>query len=325
MLSRTKPLHVAFGLYDDVNILDVCGPLEAFWLAADNSGDENGRRYRLSMVSQQGGQIRTSSGMLVDTTPWAELDAIDTVIIPGGGSPHSPRVPQGMVQWITEIAPQVRRLCEVCTGAYLLAAAKQLDECQATTHWGFQDMFQTLYPKVKLHADQLISRDQHIYCAGGGLAWFDLGLHLIERYYGFELAMQSAKSFVIDYRRDSQLSYSLLKIGKPHHDELVLKVQDWLEQHFHEALNLEQLATRFNLTTRTLIRRFKQALDVPPNQYLQAIRIEAARKRLEETEQAVDLVMQHVGYHDPSSFRRLFHKKTGLTPLEYRRRFSRRF
>lgn len=137
--------------------------------------------------------------------------------------------------------------------------------------------------------------------------------------------MQSAKSFVIDYRRDSQLSYSLLKIGQPHHDELVQNVQNWLEQHFHESFSLDDISTRFNVTTRTLIRHFKQALDLPPNQYLQAIRIEAARKRLEETDQAVDVIMQNIGYQDPSSFRRLFHRKTGLTPLEYRRRFSRRF
>ena len=94
--------------------------------------------------------------------------------------------------------------------------------------------------------------------------------------------MQSAKSFVIDYRRDSQLSYSLMKIGQPHHDELVQKVQDWIEQHFHEEFTLNTLAEHFNVTTRTLIRHFKQALNIAPNQYLQAIRIEAARKRLEK-------------------------------------------
>ena len=286
------------------------------------------RLFQVEIASAQGQAIRCINGVLIQAhLAYADIKDVDIAIVPTIAGPIIETLQQNpeLICYLKEADRQQKVIAGNCTGNFFLAEAGILNDRQATTHWGFQDMFQTLYPKVKLHADQLISRDQHIYCAGGGLAWFDLGLHLIERYYGFELAMQSAKSFVIDYRRDSQLSYSLLKIGKPHHDELVQKVQDWLEQHFHEALNLEQLATRFNLTTRTLIRRFKQALDVPPNQYLQAIRIEAARKRLEETEQAVDLIMQHVGYHDPSSFRRLFHKKTGLTPLEYRRRFSRRF
>ncbi|OTG92362.1 hypothetical protein B9T35_13560 [Acinetobacter sp. ANC 3832] len=115
-----------------------------------------------------------------------------------------------------------------------------------------------------------------------------------------------------------------MRIAKPHQDELVQKVQKWLELHFHEQFSIEDLAQQFNVTLRTLIRHFNSALNLPPNRYLQAIRIEAAQKRLEETEHSIDVIMQAVGYQDPSSFRRLFRKKTGLTPLEYRRRFSRR-
>ncbi|MGYP000081270822 len=171
----------------------------------------------------------------------------------------------------------------------------------------------------------MITHADHIYCAGGGLAWFDLGLHLIERFYGFEVAIQTAKSFVIDYRRDSQLSYSLMKIAKPHQDALVQEVQNWMEQHYSQNFNLDEIAQHFNLSTRSLIRRFKAALDLAPNQYLQAMRIEAARKQLEQTDYTVEQIMLAVGYNDSSSFRRLFLKKTGLTPLDYRRRFSRHF
>lgn len=230
-----------------------------------------------------------------------------------------------LVELLQTADRQYQLIAGNCTGNFFLAEAGILNYRQATTHWGFQQLFHERYPLVNLNADQLISRDQHVYCAGGGLAWFDLGLHLIERFYGFDVAMQSAKSFVIDYRRDSQLSYSLMKIGKPHQDTLIQKMQDWIEQNFQHSFTLDELAAQFNITVRTMIRRFKAALDVPPNQYVQAIRIEAARKRLEETEQSLDFIMQDVGYSDPSSFRRLFHKKTGLTPLEYRRRFSRRF
>lgn len=286
------------------------------------------RLFKVSIASQDGQPIRCINGLELQAhCSYQEIQTADIVVVPTIAAPIQDVLQQNLelIQFLKSAHADSTLIAGNCTGNFFLAEAGILDNRVATTHWGFQDIFRTHYPQVKLNADLMISRDQNIYCAGGGLAWFDLGLHLIERFYGFEVAMQSAKSFVIDYRRDSQLSYSLLKIGQPHHDELVQNVQNWLEQHFHESFSLDDIATRFNVTTRTLIRHFKQALDLPPNQYLQAIRIEAARKRLEETDQAVDVIMQNIGYQDPSSFRRLFHRKTGLTPLEYRRRFSRRF
>ncbi|TQR64764.1 GlxA family transcriptional regulator [Acinetobacter sp. RF14B] len=286
------------------------------------------RRFTVKVASPDGQAVRCINGLELQAhCAYHEIKNADILVVPTIAAPILEVLEQNrsLIEFLKTAHTQAILIAGNCTGNFFLAEAGILDDRVATTHWGFQDMFRLRYPQVKLNADLMISRDQHIYCAGGGLAWFDLGLHLIERFHGFEVAMQSAKSFVIDYQRDSQLSYSLLKIGKPHQDELVQKVQDWLQQNFDRNFVLHELAGQFNVTTRTLIRRFKQALDVPPNQYLQAIRIEAARKRLEETDQAVDLVMQHVGYQDPSSFRRLFHRKTGLTPLEYRRRFSQRF
>ena len=286
------------------------------------------RLFEVDIATADGQSIQCINGIRLEADcSFAEIRHADILIVPTIGAPilnvleNNP----ALINFLKAQYQQPSLIAGNCTGNFFLAEAGLLDHKQATTHWGFQHLFSARYPLVKLNVDQLISHDQHIYCAGGGLAWFDLGLHLIERFYGFDIAIQTAKSFVLDYRRDSQLSYSLMKIGQPHQDELVQKVQDWLEQNFQKNIVLDDVATQFNVTKRTLIRRFNSALDVPPNQYLQAIRIEAARKRLEETEHALDLIMHDVGYSDPSSFRRLFHKKTGLTPLEYRRRFSRRF
>lgn len=286
------------------------------------------RLFEVDIATADGQSIQCINGIRLEADcSFAEIEHADILIVPTIGAPilnvleNNPK----LINFLKMQYQQPSLIAGNCTGNFFLAEAGLLDHKQATTHWGFQHLFSVRYPLVKLNVDQLISHDQHIYCAGGGLAWFDLGLHLIERFYGFDVAIQTAKSFVLDYHRDSQLSYSLMKIGQPHQDELVQKVQDWLEQNFQKDIVLDDLATQFNVTKRTLIRRFNTALDVPPNQYLQAIRIEAARKRLEETEHALDLIMHDVGYSDPSSFRRLFHKKTGLTPLEYRRRFSRRF
>lgn len=211
-----------------------------------------------------------------------------------------------------------------CTGNFLLAEAGILDGKTATTHWGFSGEFQQRYPQIRLQADQLITRDDNVFCAGGGIAWFDLGLHMIERHVDFETAMQTAKAFVIDYRRDSQLSYSLMRISKPHQDDMVNSIQAKIDQDCTAHLSIEALAIEHNVSQRTLIRRFNSALGMPPNTYLQSVRIERARKMLEESDFNIDTVMNKIGYEDSSSFRRLFKKKTGLTPTEYRNRFSRR-
>jgi transcriptional regulator GlxA family with amidase domain len=211
-----------------------------------------------------------------------------------------------------------------CTGNFLLAEAGILDGKSATTHWGFEAEFKQRFPQVNLQADQLITRDENIFCAGGGIAWFDLGLHIIERSIDFETAIQTAKAFVIDYRRDSQLSYSLMRIAKPHQDEMVNTIQATIEQDCTISLSIDGLASHHNVSQRTLIRRFNSALGMPPNTYLQSVRIERARKMLEESDFNVDTVMNKIGSEDASSFRRLFKKKTGLTPTEYRNRFRRR-
>lgn len=211
-----------------------------------------------------------------------------------------------------------------CTGNFLLAHSGILDNRIATTHWGFEDEFRQLFPKVNLQVQQLITRDDNIYCAGGGITWFDLGLHIIERNVNFETAIQTAKAFVVDYRRDSQISYSLLRLSNSHQDDLVQDIQNSIDKTFDQSLNLEALSAQFNVSQRSLIRRFNKALGMPPITYLQAIRIERAQKMLEETEYSIEVIMNAVGYEDTSSFRRLFKKRTGLTPTVYRNRFSRR-
>ena len=286
------------------------------------------RLFEVKIASPQGQPVQCINGIQIAAhVAYADIQYADIIIVPTIAAPILTVLEQraDLIELLQYAHQQHWTIAGNCTGNFFLAEAGILNHKLATTHWGFQDFFLQRYPFVRLNVEQLITRDEHIYCAGGGIAWFDLGLHLIERFYGFELAIQTAKSFVIDYRRESQLSYSLMQIGQPHQDVLVQNIQNWLEQHFQQQFSLDDLATQFNVTTRTLIRHFKAALGLPPNHYIQALRIEAAQKRLQETQQSIDLIIQEVGYSDPSSFRRLFRRKTGLTPLEYRRRFSRRF
>ncbi len=317
--------------FDSALASAITGVMDLFALAGVTwnrvQGEEVGRHFNVCIASPDGQPIRCINGIQIAAQlSYADIQQVDAIIVPTIGGPIDEVLAQNpeLLALLQYANQQGWTIAGNCTGNFLLAEAGILNGRCATTHWGFKQQFAERYPAVKLTAEQLITRDEHIYCAGGGLAWFDLGLHMIERFVGFDVALQTAKAFVIDYRRDSQLSYSLMRLAKPHKDELINQVQEWLQTHYAQHFTLDELAQRFNVSKRTLIRRFNAALDSPPNAYLQSLRIEAAQKLLEETELSVDLVMSQVGYEDASSFRRLFRNRTGVTPTEYRKRFSRR-
>ena len=306
-------------------VLDLLALAGVTWNSIQGQTPE--RLFNVRIASPDGGIVRCINGIELGAhMSYDEVTDADILVIPTLGDPA------GLVgSALSSTMELLRRadekewlICGNCTGTFLLAEAGVLSGRKATTHWGYKSLFQQRYPDVELQADQLITRDGHIYCAGGGLSWFDLALHLLERLISFEVAVQTAKAFVFDYRRDSQLTYSLMRLSKPHKDDKVAEIQTWLDEHYASDITVEELADKFGMSKRTLIRRFNAALDMPPNTYIQSIRIESARKLLEETDRTVDVVMSDVGYEDASSFRRLFRKKTGLTPTEYRRRFSRR-
>lgn len=283
--------------------------------------------FNVQIASANGEPIRCINGINLGAhVSFDEIKQADALIIPTIGGPieHVLANNPALIELIQTANTKRWILAGNCTGNFLLAHAGILNGKQATTHWGFKDQFKKQYPKVNLTAEFMLTRDEHIYCAGGGLAWFDLGLHMIERFVGFEIAIQTAKAFVIDYRRDSQLSYSLMGLAKPHKDTLIKDVQNWLNLNYAKNISIDELAERFSVSKRTLIRRFNQSLDMPPNAYIQGLRIEGAQKLLEESEMQIDTIMNKVGYEDASSFRRLFKSKTGVTPSEYRSRFSRR-
>lgn len=207
-------------------------------------------------------------------------------------------------------------------GSFFLAEAGLLDGKLATTHWGFEALFKQKYPQVKLKTEQLITIDDNVLCDGGGLAWFDLGLYLIELFCDHETAIGAAQSFVIDMGRPTQLSYSPLISKKYHQDKTILEIQYWMEEHFSAALSIDQISIDFGLSLRSLIRRFKAAAHTTPSQYLQDVRLDAAFKYLIQTNKTIDEITHAVGYEDVSSFTKLFKRKAGLTPSSYRARFK---
>jgi transcriptional regulator GlxA family with amidase domain len=249
------------------------------------------------------------------------------VMIPTIGAP----IPQvladnpGLIGWLGQLSQQNSgqvRIASNCTGAFLLAEAGLLDGREATTHWGFSEQFRQRYPDVNLHPEKLITVNEPIACAGGGMAWWDLGIYLVERYAGTQTARELAKAFVVDAGRTSQAPYSALQARRYHSDAAILQLQDWLDQHYSQAVSLQTLADLSGLTERSLIRRFKAATGDTPTSYLQILRIESARQFLEQSRLSVDDITQKIGYEDVSSFSRLFRKHTGLAPGAYRSRFG---
>lgn len=325
-----KNLHVVVAGFDGAVASAITGIVDLLSLAGVSWNrihqQDIQRLFRLSIASPQAQPIRCINGLCLQAQlSYQQLQDVDVLIIPTIGGPVEDVLKQNplLVGLIQNMYQNGVTIAGNCTGSFFLAESGILDGRVATTHWGFEQQFRLRYPQVKLHAEQMISRDGQIYTAGGGLAWFDLGLHFIEHFYGYQIALETAKSFVLDYQRHSHVSYALFRIAKPHQDVLVEQIQRLFAEDLSNNMTLEEIAARVNLTTRTLIRRFKAALDLPPQRYLQAMRIEAAQKCLEQTEQSIDQVMESVGYHDSSAFRRAFQKHTGFSPYAYRRRFKR--
>lgn len=216
-------------------------------------------------------------------------------------------------------------LCSVCTGSLLLAAAGLLDGREATTHWAAVDLFRQAFPDVALRPERTLcpSGPGHRIVTGGGQgAWEELALYLIARFIDPAEAARIAKVFVLGDRSSGQLAYSAMGRPRAHDDAAIDACQLWLADNYMRDHPVRRMAERSGLTERTFKRRFRAATGYSPVEYVQALRVEEAKQLLETTDAPVDAVAAQVGYEDPAFFRRLFKRRTGITPAAYRRKFA---
>ncbi len=225
-------------------------------------------------------------------------------------------------RWILHCKAQGTIITSFCTGAFLLASSGLLAGKTATTHWRSADLFRRVFPYIRLDCEQLIIDNGDIICSGGSMSYIDLSLHIIDRFIGKDIVSDCAKLLVFDPVREKQSPYVSFKAQKNHEDKPILSAQDWLEQHYESNISMEQLAEKVGLGTRTFKRRFKLATNENPINYLQRIRVEQVKGKLEKTTDAINQIIWSVGYEDISSFRQLFKRYTGLTPKDYRQKFS---
>ncbi|MEJ5118510.1 GlxA family transcriptional regulator [Gluconobacter wancherniae] len=224
--------------------------------------------------------------------------------------------------WMNARHAEGSTLCSVCAGAFVLAETGLIDGRRVTTHWAFARQLAARFPGVKLVEEQMIIDDGDIMTAGGILAWTDLGLTLVERLMGASIMLATARFLLIDPPRSSQRPFSQFVPQFDHGDAAILRIQQHVHAHADEALGVVELAAMAGMTERTFLRRFVKATGLRPVEYLQQMRIARARQLLELTADTVDQISFAVGYGDPSAFRKLFQRITGLAPNLYRQRFG---
>lgn len=289
-------------------------------------GKQLSPKFEVRLATLDGNPVRCLNNLTLNAhCRFDEIGEVDVLMVPSIGGEIEKALERNpeILAIIQKYAQTKTQITGNCTGSFFLAEAGLLDGRKATTHWAQAERFRQRYPKVNLVPEQLITTDGQVFCSGGGSAWLDLALYLIELYIDHETAIESAKAMVMDSgRRQSQLNYFSVHRNKYHKDETVKAVQEWVDQNYAKDFSLAWLADQYAMSPRTLIRRFKAATGESPLAYLQAVRIDVAKKYLESSTQTIAEITQNVGYEDVSSFSKMFKRKVGLSPREYRARFS---
>lgn len=302
-------------LYDGFQLLDVSGPVAAFEIA----GRVAPGSYRLALMSLRGGAVRSSSGVTMDSVAVAGAGATDTLIVTGGEGSREAMHCAASIDYLSGQAGEVRRMCSVCSGAFLLGAAGLLDGRRATTHWRRAEQLQRYFPAVRVEADRIHIRDGKMWTSAGISAGIDLALALIAEDLGEAIARRVAQEMVVYYRRpggQSQFS-ALAELGG---DPTVFSpLLDWMRANLAAQLTVEALAERIAMSPRNFSRAFARAIGVSPARAVERLRLEAARERVESSRAPIEQIAVATGFGDPERMRRAFVRHFGQPPQALRR------
>jgi len=249
----------------------------------------------------------------------------DLVIVPAvyGDMAKALEINQAFIPWIQQQYKAGAEVASLCLGAFLLASTGLLDGKKCATHWLAATAFRQMFPEVTLVPDKIITDEKGIYSSGGAYSYLNLVLYIIEKYAGRDVAILCSKVFEIEIDRGSQSPFIMFNGQKEHEDEPIKKAQVFIEQNFQDKITVEQLAGMFAMGRRNLERRFKKATSNTVVEYIQRVKIEAAKLSLESSRENVNEVMYKVGYSDTKAFRTTFKKLTGLSPVQYRNKYNR--
>jgi len=306
--------HVAFFVYPGFVLLDLSGPLEAFSAAASLAPGS----YRTTVMSLEGGEIQSSTGLKV-MTQIADAEAIDTFIVVGDfGLAHQVISPE-TVTFIRAASAGARRTASVCMGAFLLAASGLLDGRRATTHWRFAPKLQAMYPAIRVDGDHIFLGETGVWTSAGMTAGIDMTLALIEEDCSREIPRAVARMMVVYYRRPGgQLQYSSLLEMDPGSDRM-RRVLSFARENLSAPLSVEQLANEAHLSVRQFSRAFVEATGTTPAKAIERLRVEIARPRVEDGHESLETIARDVGFTDPERMRQSFTRVFGQAPRTIRR------
>jgi transcriptional regulator GlxA family with amidase domain len=334
--EHVRARTVLIVLFDGVQSLDVTGPLEVFAAAAEfqagsavaasaagTAGNGRGPGYEVITACLGGGPVTSSSGLgLVAAADLRQISpaGTDTLVVPGGQGTARPDAE--LVRWLREYAPLARRIASVCTGAFLLAAAGLLDGRTATTHWAYADSLARQFPAVNVQSDPIFVRDGKIATSAGVTAGMDLALALVEEDMGHAAALAVARGLVMYLRRPGgQAQFSAHLQAQSAQRAPLREVQQWITEHPAADLSVAALAARAGLSPRQFARAFAAETGTPPGRFVGRIRLETARRMLEESDRGVTQVARACGYGTPEAMRRAFVQALSVPPASYRHRF----
>jgi transcriptional regulator GlxA family with amidase domain len=311
--------------FEGGNLVDVAGPLQAFD-TANHLRSPGLPGYRLVTVSERGGQVTTSPGLSLLTEPLTVLagKTIDTLIVPGGLPPEGPVHLAGLIAWLRRNAERPRRLCSVCTGAFLLADAGLLDGRRCTTHWSRSAELEARRPAIRMDADSIFVRDGNIWTSGGVTAGIDLSLALIEEDLGHQVAIATARQLVMFVKRPGgQSQFSRPLALQATRSGTFAALHGWIAANLGSDLRVERLAEQVGMSPRTFARTYVAETGTTPARSVELIRLEAACRALEETGLPFKRIAAMTGLGNEQNLRRVVQRQFGIGPADYRARFAR--
>lgn len=321
--SPAGPIPTLILAFDGVNLLDLSGPLQTF--EASEPRRDAPERYQTIVASVHGGEVQTSARMPIVTRSLADVEhlAFDTVIVPGGSPSGRPAAPADLVQWIAKRAAVTRRVCSICSGAFMLAAAGLLDGRRATTHWRWAKLLQEEHPTIAVEPDSIYINDGKMWTSAGVAAGIDLTLALIEQDYGHRVAIEAARRLVVFMKRPGgQAQFSVPLSFQGQQDHGFAELHAWMRQNLAADLKVQRLAKQAGMSERSFSRLYTARMGHTPAKTVEAMRVEAACGLLESTELALKQIAAMAGFGDEQNLRRVFVRRFGVNPIDYRRRFS---
>lgn len=322
-------IEVAVLLLECGHLSTAIGPLEIFREAgvawSELTGGAVKPRFRVRSASIDKRPVRGNAPYAVQPDEaLAEIESTDLVFVPSGGTDLDASLERNrpVIDFLQRMRAGGARIAGVCSGVALLAASGMLDGKKATSHWGLLPLYRERFPDVDWQPEALVTESDGVYCGAGVYAALDLALYLVEKLGDRTTAVECAKALLINMPRTCQAGFAVLPLARRHADEPIRRAEEWIHRRYRDDFRFEALATELGMSPRNFIRRFKQATGLSPVDYLQQLRVQVAKRIIEEGWMNVQEVGCEVGYSDAAFFRDLFKRHTGLTPAAYRRQFG---